>query len=219
MLKEPILKFARENKIELDIDEVAQASYVAVKMTSSVSPLTEFYDQRKSLIQYGTFEPILVRFQQKIMAMDSQNKEELDDGEEWIVGVRSSAWVFPILEGTVVISGFVFLKFKSFVVASSSTSSKALSSIVASSSSSLKALSFIDPPRGSSSSSSSSMCCSREDHHLHFQCVVAKRITIFIFILDVLQPKGSSSSMCCCQEDHCHLQCVVAKRNIIFNVL
>ncbi|KAA0040629.1 retrotransposon gag protein [Cucumis melo var. makuwa] len=87
VLKELILKLTRENKIELDIDEVAQTNHVAVNMTSSVSPSILLYDQRESLIQFGTFEPILVRFQQKIMTSNSQNKEEPieDEGEEWIV--------------------------------------------------------------------------------------------------------------------------------------
>ncbi|KAA0032461.1 retrotransposon gag protein [Cucumis melo var. makuwa] len=87
VLKELILKLARENKIELDIDEVAQTNHVAVNMTLSVPPSILLYDQRKSLIQFGTFEPILVRFQQKIMTSNSQNKEEPieDEGEEWIV--------------------------------------------------------------------------------------------------------------------------------------
>ncbi|TYK30122.1 retrotransposon gag protein [Cucumis melo var. makuwa] len=90
VLKELILKLARENKIELDIDEVAQTNHVVVKMTSSVLPSMLLYDQRESLIQFGTFEPILVRFQQKIMTTNSQNKEEPieDDGKEWIVMAR-----------------------------------------------------------------------------------------------------------------------------------
>ncbi|KAA0042867.1 ty3-gypsy retrotransposon protein [Cucumis melo var. makuwa] len=44
VLKELILKLARENKIELDIDEVAQTNHVAVNMTSSVPPSILFYD-------------------------------------------------------------------------------------------------------------------------------------------------------------------------------
>ncbi|KAA0057875.1 retrotransposon gag protein [Cucumis melo var. makuwa] len=86
VLKELILKLARENKIELNIDEVAQTNHVAVNMTSSVSPSILLYDQRESLIQFGTFEPILIRFQQKTMTSNSQNKEEPseDEGEEWI---------------------------------------------------------------------------------------------------------------------------------------
>ncbi|TYK29837.1 retrotransposon gag protein [Cucumis melo var. makuwa] len=75
-LKELILKLARENKIKLDIDEVAQTNHVAVEITSSVPPSTQLYDQRKSLIQFGTFEPIVVQFQRKIMLTDSQNKED-----------------------------------------------------------------------------------------------------------------------------------------------
>ncbi|KAA0060303.1 retrotransposon gag protein [Cucumis melo var. makuwa] len=71
VLKELILKLACENKIELDIDEVAQTNHVAVNMTSSVSPSILLYDQRETLIQFGTFKPILVRFQQKIMTSNS----------------------------------------------------------------------------------------------------------------------------------------------------
>ena len=63
MLKELILKLAREKKIELDMDEVAQMNHVVVKMTSSVLPSMLPYHQRKNLIQFEIFEPILVRFQ------------------------------------------------------------------------------------------------------------------------------------------------------------
>ncbi|KAA0063888.1 retrotransposon gag protein [Cucumis melo var. makuwa] len=90
VLKELILKLARENKIDLDIDELAQMNHIAIKMTSEVLPSMLLYDQRESLIQFGTFEPILVRFQQKIMTKKSQNKEEPveDDDKEWIVVAR-----------------------------------------------------------------------------------------------------------------------------------
>lgn len=87
MLKELILKLAREKNIELDIEESAETNHVAVDMTSSVSPSTQLYDQRKSLIQFGTFEPIIVQFQQRIVTKNSQNKEKHveDDDERWIV--------------------------------------------------------------------------------------------------------------------------------------
>ncbi|KAA0041173.1 retrotransposon gag protein [Cucumis melo var. makuwa] len=83
VLKELTIKLAYENKIKLDIDEVAQMNQVVVNMISSVPPSTQFYDQRKSLIQFQTSEPIVVQFQQRIMTIDSQNKEEhvKDDGE------------------------------------------------------------------------------------------------------------------------------------------
>ncbi|KAA0067534.1 ty3-gypsy retrotransposon protein [Cucumis melo var. makuwa] len=70
-------------QIELDIDEVAQTNHVVVEMTLSVPPLTQFYDQRKSLIKFGTSKHIVVKFQQRIVTLDSQNKEEhvKDDGE------------------------------------------------------------------------------------------------------------------------------------------
>ncbi|KAA0059024.1 retrotransposon gag protein [Cucumis melo var. makuwa] len=90
VLKELILKLAREKKIELDINEVAQTNHVAIEMTSNVPPLTQLDDQRKSLIQFGTSAPILVLFQQRIVAINSQNKEAhgKDDGEGWITITR-----------------------------------------------------------------------------------------------------------------------------------
>ncbi|KAA0061611.1 retrotransposon gag protein [Cucumis melo var. makuwa] len=90
VLKELILKLAREKKIELDIDEVAQTNHVAIEMTSNVLPLTQLDDQRKSLIQFGTSAPILVLFQQRIVTINSQNKEAhgKDDGEGWIIVTR-----------------------------------------------------------------------------------------------------------------------------------
>ncbi|TYK09793.1 ty3-gypsy retrotransposon protein [Cucumis melo var. makuwa] len=90
VLKELILKLAREKKIELDIDEVAQTNHVAIEMTSNVPPLTQLDDQRKSLIQFGTFAPILVLFQQRTVTINSQNKEAhgKDDGEGWITVTR-----------------------------------------------------------------------------------------------------------------------------------
>ncbi|KAA0035317.1 retrotransposon gag protein [Cucumis melo var. makuwa] len=59
-------------------------------MTSNVPPLTQLDDQRKSLIQFGTFAPILVLFQQRIVTINSQNKEAhgKDDGEGWITITR-----------------------------------------------------------------------------------------------------------------------------------
>ena len=44
VLKELIIKLAREKKIELDMDEVAQTNHVAIEMTSSVPPSTNLYD-------------------------------------------------------------------------------------------------------------------------------------------------------------------------------
>ena len=59
-------------------------------MTSSFLPSTLHYDQMKSLIQFGTFKPRVIRFQQKIVTTGSQNKKEHveDDRKEWIVVAR-----------------------------------------------------------------------------------------------------------------------------------
>ncbi|KAA0065418.1 retrotransposon gag protein [Cucumis melo var. makuwa] len=78
--------YCKYHQIELDIDEVAQTNHVAIEMTSNVPPLTQLDDQRKSLIQFGTSAPILVLFQQRIVTINSQNKEAhgKDDGKGWI---------------------------------------------------------------------------------------------------------------------------------------
>ncbi|KAA0065772.1 retrotransposon gag protein [Cucumis melo var. makuwa] len=70
VLKDLIIKLAREKKIELDIDEIAQANQVALEMTSSVPPSTHLYDQRKRLIQFGIVKPIVVQFQLRIVVID-----------------------------------------------------------------------------------------------------------------------------------------------------
>ena len=84
-----ILRLAREKKI-VDLDKVAQTNHVAVTMTSNVLPSTMYYDKRESLVKFGTFEPIVVWFQQKILMTDSQSKDEpvKDDGEGWILVTR-----------------------------------------------------------------------------------------------------------------------------------
>lgn len=46
MLRELIPRLAREERIELDLNEVAYTNHVAVAMTSSVLPSTLVYDQR-----------------------------------------------------------------------------------------------------------------------------------------------------------------------------
>ena len=61
-MKELILKLAREKKIELDLDEVAQTNYAVMAMASSVLPSTPFHEKESS-IQFRTFEPIVVWFQ------------------------------------------------------------------------------------------------------------------------------------------------------------
>ncbi|KAA0055534.1 ty3-gypsy retrotransposon protein [Cucumis melo var. makuwa] len=48
VLKELILKLAREKKIELDIDEVAQTNHVAIEMSSNVPPLTNLMIKEKA---------------------------------------------------------------------------------------------------------------------------------------------------------------------------
>ncbi|KAA0067219.1 retrotransposon gag protein [Cucumis melo var. makuwa] len=138
VLKELILKLARENKIELDIDEVVQTNHVTIEMASSVPPSTQLYDQRKSLTQFGTFEPIVVSFQQKIVLTDSQNKEEpiVDDDKGRIVKDFIKAHSVARLKTSPMLHRlrglhyyFSMSKIEGFINASSYSSSKASSTL------------------------------------------------------------------------------------------
>ncbi|KAA0025779.1 retrotransposon gag protein [Cucumis melo var. makuwa] len=75
VLKELILRLAREKKVELDLEEVAQTNHAIVTtMSEALSPRLTF-EQRESMFQFGTFEPIVVQFHQEAAPEDSQEKE------------------------------------------------------------------------------------------------------------------------------------------------
>ena len=59
-------------------------------MTLNVPPSAQLYDQRKNLIQLGTFKCIVVQFHQRIVTKNFINKEKHveDDDEIWIVVTR-----------------------------------------------------------------------------------------------------------------------------------
>ncbi|KAA0047151.1 retrotransposon gag protein [Cucumis melo var. makuwa] len=90
VLKELILRLAREKKIELDLEEVAQTNHVAVTIMSKAIWPRLIFEQRESLVQFGTFEPTVVQFHQEIAPEDFQEKERLveEDDEGWIVVTR-----------------------------------------------------------------------------------------------------------------------------------
>ncbi|KAA0065805.1 ty3-gypsy retrotransposon protein [Cucumis melo var. makuwa] len=99
VLKELILMLAREEKIELNLEEVAQTNNVAVMiMSKALSPRLTF-EQRESLVQFGTFEPVVVRFHQEVALEDSQEKERLieeDDEGRTIMTHRKKRKSTPI---------------------------------------------------------------------------------------------------------------------------
>ncbi|KAA0039582.1 retrotransposon gag protein [Cucumis melo var. makuwa] len=66
VLKELILGLAREKKIELDLEEVAQTNHVVVTIMSEALSPRLIFEQRESLVQFGTFEPIVVQFHQEV---------------------------------------------------------------------------------------------------------------------------------------------------------
>ncbi|TYK15913.1 retrotransposon gag protein [Cucumis melo var. makuwa] len=81
---------AREKKIELDLEEVAQTNYAAVTIMLEALSLRLIFEQRESLVQFGTFEPVVVQFHQEVALEDSQEKERSieEDNEGWIVVTR-----------------------------------------------------------------------------------------------------------------------------------
>ncbi|KAA0059012.1 retrotransposon gag protein [Cucumis melo var. makuwa] len=90
VLKELILRLARKKKIELDLEEVAQTNHVAVTIMSEALSPRLIFEQRESLVQFGTFEPTMVQFHQEVAPEDSQEKERSieEDDEGWIVVTR-----------------------------------------------------------------------------------------------------------------------------------
>ncbi|KAA0034031.1 ty3-gypsy retrotransposon protein [Cucumis melo var. makuwa] len=75
VLKELILRLAREKKIELDLEEVAQTNYAAVTIMSEALLPRLIFEQRERLVQFGTLELIVVQFLQEVALEDSQEKE------------------------------------------------------------------------------------------------------------------------------------------------
>ena len=90
MLKELILRLAREKKIELDLEEVTQTNYATVTIMLEGLPSRLIFEQRERLVQFETFEPIVVQFYHEVTPEDSQEKERLieEDDEEWIAMAR-----------------------------------------------------------------------------------------------------------------------------------
>ncbi|KAA0039557.1 uncharacterized protein E5676_scaffold775G00710 [Cucumis melo var. makuwa] len=90
VLKELILRLAREKKIELDLEEVAQTNHAAAMIMSEALSPRLIFEQRESLLQFGTFEPVVVRFHQEVAPEDSQEKERLieEDDEGWTIVTR-----------------------------------------------------------------------------------------------------------------------------------
>ena len=62
VLNELILRLAREKKIELDLEEVAQTNHVAMTIMSEAPSSRLIFEQRKSFVQFGTCNPIVVQF-------------------------------------------------------------------------------------------------------------------------------------------------------------
>ncbi|TYK23213.1 uncharacterized protein E5676_scaffold142G002450 [Cucumis melo var. makuwa] len=91
VLKELILRLAREKNIELDLEEVAQTNHAAVTIISEAPSSRLIFEQRENLVQFKTFEPIIGQFYRKVTLEDSQGKERSveEDDEGWIVDENS----------------------------------------------------------------------------------------------------------------------------------
>ncbi|KAA0067356.1 retrotransposon gag protein [Cucumis melo var. makuwa] len=75
MLKELILRLAREKKIELDLEEIAQTNHATRTIMSKALSPRLIFEQRETLVQFGTLEPIMVQFHQEVAPEDSKKKE------------------------------------------------------------------------------------------------------------------------------------------------
>ncbi|KAA0054153.1 ty3-gypsy retrotransposon protein [Cucumis melo var. makuwa] len=90
VLKELILRLAREKKTELDLEEVAQTNHAAAVIMSEALLPRLIFEQKESLVQFETFEPVVVQFYQEVAPEDSQEKERLieEDDEGWTIVTR-----------------------------------------------------------------------------------------------------------------------------------
>ncbi|KAA0051454.1 ty3-gypsy retrotransposon protein [Cucumis melo var. makuwa] len=81
---------SREKKIELDLEDVAQTNHATTMIMSEAFLPRLIFEQRESLVQFETFEPVGVQFHQEVAPEDSQEKERLieEDDEEWTVVTR-----------------------------------------------------------------------------------------------------------------------------------
>ncbi|MCQ7416343.1 hypothetical protein NP118_23335 [Salmonella enterica] len=91
VLKELILKLAKEKKIELDLDEVAQSNHatIATNLNNRVTP-SPVHDSVASLIQFGTLEPIVIWLQQESARDIFQDQLESVENEDegWTLVTR-----------------------------------------------------------------------------------------------------------------------------------
>ncbi|KAA0032132.1 retrotransposon gag protein [Cucumis melo var. makuwa] len=89
VLKELILRLAREKKIELDLEEVAQRNHGTVTIMSEAFSKRLIFEQRERLVQFGTFELIVVQFHQEVAPEDSKEKERSIEEDDESILLRS----------------------------------------------------------------------------------------------------------------------------------
>ncbi|KAA0046265.1 ty3-gypsy retrotransposon protein [Cucumis melo var. makuwa] len=77
-------------KYRADLEEVAKKNHGALTIMLEAPSSRLIFKQRESLVQFGTFEPIVVQFYQEVALEDSHVKERSieEDNEGWIVVTR-----------------------------------------------------------------------------------------------------------------------------------
>ncbi|KAL4596013.1 hypothetical protein ACB092_12G133300 [Castanea dentata] len=120
VLKELIIKLAKERKIDLDVSDVAQSNLVtfAYGSPSCMSPTTK-QGGNTTLIRFGSLEPVQVQLSQKAFDYNSNDdkKSIVDEEEGWTLVTRKR-WkkrqVFPlhlITQDLVTLEEFFPIKF------------------------------------------------------------------------------------------------------------
>ena len=91
VLKELIMKLAKERKIDLDFNDVAQSNLVTFScgLPSSLSPNTK-QGANTTLIHFGSLEPVQVQLSQKAPHYNSNDdkRSTTDEEEGWTMVVR-----------------------------------------------------------------------------------------------------------------------------------
>ena len=97
MLKELILRLAREKRIELDLEIVAQTNHAAVTIMSVAPSSRLICEQKESLVHFRIFEPVVVQFFQEVSYEDPQGGKrpiEVDNEGLIVVTYRKKRVVF-----------------------------------------------------------------------------------------------------------------------------
>ena len=91
VLKELTMKLAKERKIDLDFNDVAQSNLVTFScgLLICMSPTTK-QGANTMLIKFGSLKPVPVQFSQEAYDFNDDKRSAMDEEEGWTMVLRRS---------------------------------------------------------------------------------------------------------------------------------